>query len=209
MCDNISMFGAQYKCKDCGAVWDRNDSPPDVCNARGTVKPEDAAEAFCNTLGAIGARAEREAVESVSEWYLKGGAIVDATKAAVFTRKGWELSDGGVPDGPTRQPCGIRLDLIPGDVLAEIGKVFAAGAKKYGDHNWSSGRLKGDKDPINHALKHIVYYNAGVADDEDEDGTDLEIHLRHAITNLMFELYYQLHQDEYGDRHDGKHKRVR
>lgn len=103
-------------------------------------------------------------------------------------------------DEPTRQATGMRFDLIPGDVMAEVARVFAEGAVKYGDHNWEKGRMIGDKDPINHALKHINLYNAGVPDDEDPDGEDMELHLRHAIVNLMFELHYQLNQDKYGNR---------
>lgn len=106
----------------------------------------------------------------------------------------------GSPDEPTRQATGMRFDLIPGDVLAQVARVLAEGAEKYGDTNWRKGRLVGDKDPINHALKHINFYNAGVPDDEDPDGVDMEIHLRNAIVNLMFELHYQLNQDKYGNR---------
>lgn len=103
-------------------------------------------------------------------------------------------------DEPTRNATGMRFDLIPGDVMAQVARVFAEGAEKYGDNNWRKGRMIGDKDPINHALKHINLYNAGVPDDEDPDGTDREVHLRNAIVNLMFELHYQLNQDKYGNR---------
>jgi hypothetical protein len=90
---------------------------------------------------------------------------------------------------PARTKIGMRFDLIPGDVLAEVAKVFAHGAAKYGDNNWRQGRLKGDKCPLNHALKHLAYYQAGIPDDE---SADPKIHLSHAIVNLMFELHYEL-----------------
>lgn len=93
-----------------------------------------------------------------------------------------------------RDSCGVRFDLIPGEVLKEVSEVFAQGAMRYGDCNWQSSRLKGEHGPINHALKHINFYNAGIPDD---DGPDRKIHLKHAIVNLMFELYYELHPEKY------------
>lgn len=101
-----------------------------------------------------------------------------------------------------RFSCGVRLDLIPGDVLIEVSKVFAHGAKKYGDCNWQQSRLKGENGPINHALKHILNYQAGIPDDESDDP---KIHLTHAITNLIFEMYYEMHKDDYpSDKLGGK-----
>lgn len=32
-----------------------------------------------------------------------------------------------------------RTDLLPGDALTELGKVYAAGAVKYGERNWERG----------------------------------------------------------------------
>ena len=93
-----------------------------------------------------------------------------------------------------RFSCGVRLDLIPGEVLIEVSKVFAHGAEKYGDFNWQQSRLDGEKGPINHALKHILNYQAGIADDESDDP---KIHLTHAITNLIFEMYYEMHPEKY------------
>lgn len=88
----------------------------------------------------------------------------------------------------TRFKCGVRFDLIPPECLIEVSKVFALGAEKYGDRNWQQSRLSGEHSPINHALKHIINYQAGIAD---EDGDDLKIHLTHAIVNLMFEYWYE------------------
>ena len=89
----------------------------------------------------------------------------------------------------TRHACGVRFDLIPGDALAEVARTLANGAKKYGDNNWKESRMVGENGPINHALKHIHYYNAGIEDDESPDPN---IHLANAITNLLFELHYNL-----------------
>ena len=92
-----------------------------------------------------------------------------------------------------RDECGVRFDLIPPEVLIAIAKVFAKGAKRYGDDNWKKSRLKGEHGPINHALKHIVNYSAGIPD---EDGPDLKIHLAHAIVNLCFEYFYEYNKLE-------------
>ena len=95
-------------------------------------------------------------------------------------------------DEATRDTCGVRFDLIPAACLIEVAKVLDYGATKYGDCNWQKNRMTGDKGPINHALKHIVNYNAGIPDD---DGPDLKIHLTHAIVNLMFEYWYVENKD--------------
>lgn len=87
-----------------------------------------------------------------------------------------------------RDGCGVRLDLIPPEVLIAVAKVFAVGAERYGEYNWQQSRLKGEHGPVNHALKHILNYSAGMPD---EDGPDLKIHLTHAIVNLMFEYWYE------------------
>ena len=88
-----------------------------------------------------------------------------------------------------RHACGVRFDLIPGDALAEVARSFDNGARKYGDNNWKASRMGGENGPINHALKHIHYYNAGIEDDESPDPN---IHLANAIANLLFELHYNL-----------------
>lgn len=90
-----------------------------------------------------------------------------------------------------RNPCNVRLDLIPPEVLLEVSKVFAIGAERYGDYNWQASRMTGEKGPVNHALKHILNYHAGIPD---EDGPDLKIHLTHAIVNLMFEYWYEVNK---------------
>ena len=97
---------------------------------------------------------------------------------------------------PSRAAIGVRFDLIPGDALIEVAKVFSKGAAVHGDNNWRKARLKGDKGPINHAAKHLANYQAGIPDD---DGPDRNIHLSHAIVNLMFELHYNLHPEVYGE----------
>jgi len=67
-----------------------------------------------------------------------------------------------------------RFDLIPAYVLLRLGIHYAAGAEKYGDHNWTKGQ------PISRylssCLRHIFYWILGLRDED---------HLSAAIWNLM------------------------
>ena len=75
----------------------------------------------------------------------------------------------------------VRLDLVPSEVLLDVGEVLAEGASKYGEWNWLN--IKTD-DHINHALTHALRYLSG-------DRT--EAHLTHAICRLMFAAYLENH----------------
>ena len=92
-----------------------------------------------------------------------------------------------------RNKCGVRFDLIPSECLIEVAKVLAIGAERYGDNNWQESRMTGENGPMNHAMKHLINYQAGIPD---EDGPELEIHLTHAIVNLMFEFWYVKNLDQ-------------
>lgn len=83
----------------------------------------------------------------------------------------------------------LRFDLIPPEAIIAIADVLSKGAEKYGEYNWQKNRMTGEKSPINHAMKHITHYQAGIPD---EDGDDKNIHLKHAIVNLIFEYWYNL-----------------
>ena len=86
-----------------------------------------------------------------------------------------------------RNKCGVRFDIIPAECLIEVAKVLSISAERYGTNNWQKSRMTGENGPMNHALKHLINYQAGIPD---EDGPELEIHLTHAIVNLMFEFWY-------------------
>lgn len=97
------------------------------------------------------------------------------------------MEENGKSKQAKRDSIKERFDLIPPDVLKEVALVFGNGAEKYGELNWQQSKLEGDKSPINHALKHLINYQAKI---EDNESSDLGIHLSHAIVNLMFELWW-------------------
>ena len=96
-------------------------------------------------------------------------------------------------EAATRDEVKVRYDLICGEFMKDFAEVLGLGAKKYGDRNWQKNRMTGDKDPVNHALKHLFNYQAGIPDD---DGDDPLIHITHAAVNLMFEYWYVKNIDQ-------------
>ncbi len=75
---------------------------------------------------------------------------------------------------------GTAYHLISPIALARLAATYREGSNKYGDHNWEKGFPIGDC--INHALRHINYFNVG---DRSED------HLAHAAWNLFAIMHYQ------------------
>lgn len=84
-----------------------------------------------------------------------------------------------------------RLDLIPADMLFELGRVLTMGSAKYGDRNWETGinynRVYGA------ALRHLLaWWN-----NENVDSESGISHLAHCICNLTFLLYYEQNGKKY------------
>lgn len=86
------------------------------------------------------------------------------------------------------------LDLIPPELLEEVGKVLGFGAKKYDKGNWAKGinysRL------IAACMRHLNEYNKGI-DNDSESGFN---HISHAATNLAFLLWMIQHRPDLDDR---------
>lgn len=73
-----------------------------------------------------------------------------------------------------------RFDLLPPYACAEVAKILAHGAEKYGEWNW----LKLEPHTsLNHALQHIFAYIVG--DNSEGDPTE---HARHAACRILFWL---------------------
>lgn len=87
-----------------------------------------------------------------------------------------------------------KLDLIPPELLEQVGMVMGFGAEKYERANWANGinysRL------IAAAMRHINQFNKGI-DLDDESNLN---HISHAATNLAFLLWMIEHRPDLDDR---------
>jgi hypothetical protein len=97
-----------------------------------------------------------------------------------------ELQAGG-----TRADRGkARVDLIPPEVLIELGKLYEHGAKKYTPDNWRRGmdysRMYGS------LMRHLLKFWSGEA--MDEEGFH---HLDAVIWGAVGLRYFELHPDAY------------
>ena len=93
-----------------------------------------------------------------------------------------------------------RLDLLPFEVIWDVGKVLTFGAKKYYDNNWKKGiswmRVLGA------SLRHIFSFIGG----EDKDKETGLSHLSHAICCLMFVAWYESNRQEFDNRPKDRRK---
>lgn len=83
----------------------------------------------------------------------------------------------------------VRMDLLPWPELEEIGKVFTAGAKKYGPNNWQNlengyERYKGAM------LRHLTEVEKGNEVDEDTGC----LHIAQVATNAIFMLHFKMEE---------------
>jgi hypothetical protein len=79
----------------------------------------------------------------------------------------------------------VRLELVPPDAIAAMGRVLTFGAEKYGAWNWTKGmawsRIYGA------VQRHLTAWYAGAGAD-DETGLS---HLDHALCCLAFLATYE------------------
>jgi hypothetical protein len=80
----------------------------------------------------------------------------------------------------------VRMDLIPYDVLFELGKVYTVGAKKYSDRNWEKGTNWGR--PFAALMRHLSAWWQG----EDKDPETGMSHMLHAAWNALTLVAYEL-----------------
>jgi hypothetical protein len=84
-----------------------------------------------------------------------------------------------------------RVDLIPPEVLLELGKLYGLGAVKYADDNWKLGIEY--KRVYAAMLRHAYKWWAG----EEVDEVDKQHHLDSVIWCAVALRYYMLHYDKY------------
>lgn len=87
-----------------------------------------------------------------------------------------------------------RMDLIPPELLIEMGKVLDYGAKKYAERNWEKGFAWGRAHAA--AMRHMAAWSRG----ENLDPETGLPHLAHAATNMAFLLAFQLRNVGTDDR---------
>ena len=84
-----------------------------------------------------------------------------------------------------------RVDLIPPEVLLELGELYAMGAAKYADDNWKLGmeynRVYGA------LLRHLYKWWGG----EEFDQVDGQHHLQSVIWCAIALRYYTKHEEQY------------
>lgn len=94
------------------------------------------------------------------------------------------------PDGGLRYDKGKpRVDLLPPDALAELGKVYAEGCKKYDERNWERG-MPWSK-VIRPLLKHLFLFMIGKTWDTEDKGSK-QRHIAKVAWNALTLLTYEL-----------------
>lgn len=87
-------------------------------------------------------------------------------------------------DGKKYDNGKIRYDLIPPECLKELAKILTFGSEKYGANNWQN--LENYNERYYSALmRHIEAWRSG----EMHDPESGELHLSHAMCNVMFLLW--------------------
>jgi len=110
----------------------------------------------------------------------------------VYCTKACQAGDVSVP----KEDCGrkfddgkLRYDLIPPDCYRELVKIITYGANKYAPNNWQ----KVERDRYIAALyRHVESWRMGETSDEESS----HHHLAHAMCNVMFLLWKDMHNVE-------------
>jgi tRNA(Arg) A34 adenosine deaminase TadA len=84
----------------------------------------------------------------------------------------------------------LQYNLIPPEMTKALASVLTYGAKKYKPNNWKS--VDDQSRYIDALYRHLEAWRSGETNDS-ESGLS---HLAHALTNVGFLLYLELHQDD-------------
>jgi hypothetical protein len=88
-----------------------------------------------------------------------------------------------------------RHDLVPVEALAEVARVYGAGAEKYSAHNWRRGYEWSKSYAA--AQRHLQAFWSG----EDRDPEMGTLHLGNAIFHLMALIVFVDEQRQFDDRY--------
>lgn len=86
-----------------------------------------------------------------------------------------------------------RFDLIPWDAMREVARLYAAGSKKYDDHNWRKGYAWSLS--FASLIRHATQFWEGEDIDEEMGTHHLASVVFHSLTLLTF-------VDEHGELDD-------
>jgi len=81
----------------------------------------------------------------------------------------------------------LRWDLVPWDAIEGLVEILTFGSKKYGDYNWQSITPPHER-YFAALMRHLVAWHKGETYDK-ETGYH---HLKHALTNITFLLWFEL-----------------
>lgn len=121
--------------------------------------------------------------------------VIDTWSREVTPVDGQTLKTGAKKDDGKN-----RLDLLPYDALAEVGKVLTFGSKKYDDRNWELGINYGRV--FGAAMRHLTTWFmskvTGISSNDEETGLN---HLAHAACCVLFLLSYEIRgMNQFDDR---------
>jgi len=87
----------------------------------------------------------------------------------------------------------IRLELLPPNVLEEVGRVFAAGAEKYSEYGWKGvvSTPQGYANYMGSCYRHLVRMHIGEAIDFDSN----HLHAAHVVANGMILCWATMNMD--------------
>ena len=95
--------------------------------------------------------------------------------------------DEGIPTAQNKDGGKPALGLLPWVGLVEVGRVMEFGARKYAKHNWAQAGGMDWTRQLSSCLRHIAAWAMGESVDT-ESGLP---HLAHAVTRLLYLLYYE------------------
>ena len=84
-----------------------------------------------------------------------------------------------------------RLDLVPPELIEEVGWVLTHGAEKYAPRNWEGGFEDIKKDVYAPLLRHLIAWDKGEEFDKESGLT----HLAHAGCNIAFLIALSKRED--------------